>query len=115
MEDRKAQLGIELYKEKNYQEAIKFLSEGAVDDWVAQLYLAMSYYMVGNSASAEIIFMRIKTDCFEADLRKKAEVAFAALKQGTIEREKLERLKRQQQQLAKSKTLGFAEIQDYEE
>jgi hypothetical protein len=116
--DQKAQLGIELYQEKNYIEAVKYLSDAPLGDWVAQLYLGMSYYMLGNSASAEIIFMRIKTDCFEPDIRKKAEVAFAALKQGTIERDKREQAKLEHAKrikLSRENDLGFAEIKDYEE
>ena len=116
--DQNAQLGIELYQEKNYTEAVKYLSDAPLSDWVAQLYLGMSYYMLGNSASAEIIFMRIKTDCFEPDIRKKAEVAFAALKQGAIERGRREQAKldhAKRMQLARANELGFTEIQDYEE
>ena len=114
MQDQNASLGIELYQEKNYTEAIKFLSDAPASDWVAQLYLGMSHYMVGNRASAEIIFMRIKVECLEPDTRKKAEVAFAALKQGAIEREKLEQERRSQVARTKEK-LGFTEIRDYEE
>jgi hypothetical protein len=116
--DQNAQLGIELYQEKNYIEAIKYLGDAPLGDWLAQLYLGMSYYMVGNSASAEIIFMRVKTDCFEPDIRKKAEVAFAALKQGVNEREKRERAKLEhakRSQLARANELGFEEIEDYKE
>jgi len=71
--------GLEAYQNKEYARAIELLKEAAADQWDAQLYLGMSYYMVGRHDDARSQFAYMRDRCPEPSLREKAQTAFTVV------------------------------------
>jgi hypothetical protein len=69
-------LGLEAYRDKEYVIAIEHLENADADQWDAQLYLGMSYYMVGRHDDARTQFAHMRDQCPEPALREKAQTAF---------------------------------------
>ncbi|HEY9772761.1 MAG TPA: hypothetical protein V6C81_03010 [Planktothrix sp.] len=80
MDDNTVDSGIIAYQQKEYEIAIALLETADRNDWRGQLYLGMSYYLLGKIDEAQRVFFRIKGDCPDKDLREKAEAAFAAVR-----------------------------------
>ncbi len=71
--------GLQAYQNKEYARAIELLKEAAADQWDAQLYLGMSYYMVGRHDDARSQFAHMRDRCPEPSLREKAQTAFTVV------------------------------------
>lgn len=69
--------GLEAYKSKQYARAIEILRSADAEQWDAQLYLGMSYYMAGQYDAALKQFANMRDRCPEPSLRTKAQTAFA--------------------------------------
>ncbi|HEY9719738.1 MAG TPA: hypothetical protein V6C69_19825 [Trichormus sp.] len=102
MQSELVSVGIQAYQSHDYATAIEVLEKADRNEWLGQLYLAMSYYLTDRSDDSQRVFYRIKSECPDHDIRAKAESAFAAvrLKMRQIaeaEREKAEREKKEDQ------------------
>lgn len=91
MQDELLVVGIDAYKSHLYDDAINVLEQTDSDNWLGQLYLAMSYAMVNRLDDAQRVFYRIKSECLDADLRDKAQNAFMALRLQLRERAERQR------------------------
>jgi len=69
-------LGLEAYQNKDYAQAIELLQNVAADQWDAQLYLGMSYYMAGRHLDARKKFAHMRDNCPVTPLREKALSAY---------------------------------------
>lgn len=78
-------LGVQAYKSKDYETAIEVLSYAPLDQWDAQLYLGMSYYMTGQHKKAREHFARIRDLCPDDEIRDKATAAFSAVNAKLLE------------------------------
>ena len=82
--------GVQAYKSKDYKGAIEILFNAPLDQWDAQLYLGMSYYMTGKHTKAREHFARIRDLCPDDEIREKATAAFAAVNAKLLESAKLD-------------------------
>ncbi|CAN5418131.1 hypothetical protein BH10CYA1_BH10CYA1_02260 [soil metagenome] len=69
-------LGLEAYKDKAYARAIEHLQLADPEQWEAQLYLGMSYYMIGRHIDARTKFAQMRDHCPVLPLREKALTAY---------------------------------------
>lgn len=72
------EVAILAYRNGRYRDAIELLlqeTDNAGDNWMARLYLGMSYEKVGRVADAHRLFKRMVTDCPDSHIRSKAESA----------------------------------------
>lgn len=69
-------LGLEAYKNKEYARAIEHLQLVDAEQWDAQLYLGMSYYMIGRHVDARTKFAHMRDHCPTLPLREKALTAY---------------------------------------
>ncbi|HEY9791215.1 MAG TPA: tetratricopeptide repeat protein [Candidatus Obscuribacterales bacterium] len=78
MSSELVEVAILAYRNNRYRDAIELLlqvtdTEG--DNWLARLYLGMSYQKTGRVADAARLFKRMVTDCPDQHIRSKAENA----------------------------------------
>ena len=92
MEFETRERGIEAYQRKDFQAAIDLLSASPPDLWDAQLYLGMSYYMIGRHVEARDQFLKLKDSCPEKDIQSKASAAFIAVNAKIKESQKIQEL-----------------------
>lgn len=74
--------GVLAYKERRYKEAIEKLHtvlDVQPRHWRAKLYMAMSYYYIGEVFSASRHFTFLRDYCTERAIQARAESALAAL------------------------------------
>jgi tetratricopeptide (TPR) repeat protein len=90
-------LGLEAYQNKEYVRAIELLNEADADQWDAQLYLGMSYYMVGRHEDARTHFAHMRDRCPEPSLREKAETAFTVVNSKIRQTAKLKQEEQQEE------------------
>lgn len=69
-------LGLEAYKNKDYARAIEHLQLVHAEQWDGQLYLGMSYYMIGRHIDARTKFAHMRDHCPASPLREKALTAY---------------------------------------
>ncbi len=72
------EVAILAYRNGRYRDAIELLlqeTDTPGDNWMARLYLGMSYEKVGRVADAHRLFKRMVTDCPDQHIRSKAENA----------------------------------------
>lgn len=79
MSDDSYLLGIQAFREKRYTDALQLLKAAPLEQWDAQLYLGMSYYMLGRHVDAREHFQRMREECPDPALREQAVAAFAAV------------------------------------
>jgi cytochrome c-type biogenesis protein CcmH/NrfG len=76
MEEESFNLGLEAYQNREYAQAIEYLLEVDPQQWDAQLYLGMSYYMAGRHIDARNKFAHMRDNCPVTPLREKALSAY---------------------------------------
>ena len=91
MSEESVQLGLEAYRDKDYASAIAFLQDVDADQWDAQLYLGMSYYMVGRHLDARTKFAYMRDNCPLLPLREKALTAYMMVHSKIRQTEKLKK------------------------
>ncbi len=72
-------VALQAYRCGNFYRAIDELTQlisGEPGNWEAVLYLAMSYYKVGNAAAAVGYFGYIKANCLDLQIKARADLAF---------------------------------------
>ena len=79
MSDDSYLLGIQAFREKKYEEALQLLKVAPLEQWDAQLYLGMSYYMLGRHVDAREHFQRMREQCPDPELREQAVAAVSAV------------------------------------
>lgn len=84
-------LGLEAYRDKEYAKAIEHLQGAPAEQWDAQLYLGMSYYMVGRHGDARTKFAHMRDNCPVQPLREKALTAYMMVHSKILQTEKLKK------------------------
>jgi Flp pilus assembly protein TadD len=78
MSSELVEVAILAYRNARYRDAIELLlqvTDAEGDNWLARLYLGMSYHRNGRVADAARLFKRMVTDCPDQHIRSKAEHA----------------------------------------
>lgn len=78
MSSELVEVAILAYRNGRYRDAIELLlqvTDTETDNWLARLYLGMSYQKTGRVADAARLFKRMVTDCPDHHIRSKAENA----------------------------------------
>ena len=72
------EIAILAYRNARYRDAIELLlqvTDSEPNNWMARLYLGMSYEKTGRVSDAHRLFKRMATDCPDDHIRAKAESA----------------------------------------